>query len=101
MAEARWKRVERETARSMGAERLPNNGRGQPDFLAGPLAAEHKLRASIPQWFMEVVEQARRNAPPGKVAVAILTVPRGRGRKPLRLAILAWDDFLKLYGKGA
>jgi hypothetical protein len=49
MGEARWKRHERQVARALGGERLPNTGRRGPDALAGPWAIEVKTRRPLPQ----------------------------------------------------
>lgn len=94
----RWKRHERETATLLGSVRLPSNGRAQPDIIAGPFAVEHKSRETLPQWLASAIAQAQRNAGDGQTPLLILTTPNGRGRKPTRLVVLDFGDFIDWYG---
>ena len=79
MPDKRWKHLERETARELGAERLPSNGRAQPDIIAGRLAIEHKARQILPKWLLAVWEQATRNARAGQTPLLVLSMPWGTG----------------------
>ena len=94
----RWKRTEREVAHALGTSRLPNTGRAQPDIIAGPFAIEHKMRTTLPRWLLDALAQARRNARPDQTPIVILTHPRGQGRKPLRLVVLAFEDWVAWHG---
>lgn len=54
----RWKQQERTVARVFGGERIPNNGLGQPDVVAGDLTIQVKTRLSLPKWFTDAADQA-------------------------------------------
>ena len=98
MTDKRWKRLERQTARALGSERLPSNGHAQPDIIAGPFSIEHKARQTLPKWLLAAWEQATRNASAGQTPLLVLSMPRGRGRRPLRLAVMALEDFADWHG---
>ena len=90
----RWKRHEREIARLLGGQRLPNNGRGQADVISGSLAVEVKCR-ELPQWLVNALAQAERNAPVGMVPVVVLVDSR-RGVKAKRVAVMDFELFQQL-----
>src|SRR5688500_7408683 len=100
MPDARWKRQEREVAAALGGIRLPNNGRGQPDVLAGDVAAQVKTMQALPAWLTDAVDQATRDAGPAELPVVVLNRVR-QGAKARRLvvvdlgALLAWRDAVK------
>jgi hypothetical protein len=96
MPEARWKRIERQTARLLGAQRLPSSGRPAPDILAGPFCIEHKVRKRLPAWLLQALAQARQTAGPGQIPLVVLAAAPGPGRPIQRLALLALDDLLHL-----
>jgi hypothetical protein len=86
MGDKRWKAHERNVARRLGGHRLPNNGYGQPDVIAGDLALEVKCR-TLPDWLKQALAQAERNAPQGKIPVVVL-VDSQRGVKARRVAVM-------------
>ena len=87
--EARWKVYERQVARALGGERLPNTGRRGPDALAGPWAIEVKTRRSLPRWLLDAIAQAEEGARgTGKMPLVVLTHAPGRGRRVGRYALL-------------
>jgi hypothetical protein len=83
----------------LGTSRLPNSGRGQPDMVAGPLAIEHKSRKSLPQWLVEAVRQAERNAGPDQCPLVVLSQAGGRGRKIERYVVMTLDSFTERFGE--
>lgn len=97
---ADWKRAERHVARMLGTGRIPNSGHAQPDIVAGPFAIEHKCRATLPQWLLDAVLQAERNAGAGQTPLVVLTMPRGRGRQPVRLVVMRFADWVDWHGQG-
>ncbi len=69
MSAQRWKRQERAIAAALGAKRIPNNGAGQPGIRTpGGWVVQVKTRKEIPAWLWAAVDQARRDAGPGKRA---------------------------------
>jgi Holliday junction resolvase len=95
MSEAKWKRCEREVARLLGGERLPNTGRRGPDVVAGPWACEVKLRSRLPLWLERALHQVAVAAEEmGRTPLLVLVCPRGRGRPPLRLAVLRLEALM-------
>jgi hypothetical protein len=89
MSEAKWKRCEREVARLLGGQRLPNTGRRGPDVVAGPWAIEVKTRRTLPQWLLEGIAQAEVGARArGKLPLVVLVHAPGQGRKARRFALL-------------
>jgi hypothetical protein len=87
VSDARWKRHEREIAAALGGIRLPNNGRGQPDIIAGNLAVQVKTRTALPSWLIAAMEQATRDAPAGMVPVVVLSEAT-QGRKSRRYLVM-------------
>lgn len=71
---AQWKEAERRIARLLGGERVSNHALGTrtPDVLTAALAVEVKHRKRLPALVTDALAQARRNAPAGKLAVAVL-----------------------------
>jgi hypothetical protein len=100
MSRSRWKRRERETARLLGTERLPSNGRAQPDIIAGGWAVEHKSRETLPAWLTSALDQAARNAPDGTRPVMVLTAGQGPGRPLRSVVVLRFEDWRPAGGKG-
>lgn len=89
MAEASWKRHEREVARLLGGERQPNTGRRGADVLAGEWAIEVKVRRRLPRWLEEALRQAEGAASAqGRLPLLVLVHARGRGRRARRYAVL-------------
>jgi hypothetical protein len=101
MSEPRWKAHERMIARLLGGQRQPITGRPSPDVLTNQLAVEVKLRSRIPQWLEQAVHQAEVAAKErGLTPLLVIVTPRGRGRPPLRLAILRLDTLVTLTKAG-
>jgi len=99
MSEAKWKRCEREVAKLLGGRRQPNTGRPLPDVLSSWWACEVKLRSRLPQWLLQGLSQAEAAARErGLEPLLVLVSPRGRGRLPLRLAILRLDTLVAIMG---
>jgi hypothetical protein len=69
-----WKHAERRIAAITGGTRVGNQGRhvGAEDVAHDRLSLECKHRAALPTWLHEAMRQAERNAPTGKLAVAVL-----------------------------
>ena len=99
MSESRWKRGEREIARSLGTERLPNNGAGQPDCRAGGFAYQIKTTKELPRWLRAAIEQAERDAGDGERPVVVLNEVR-QGVKAYHLAVVPWDVWTRMAGGG-
>ena len=95
---ARWKRAERATAKLLGTTRIPNNGRGQPDCVAGPFAVEHNLRRQLPAWLWAALAQATRNAGEGQTPIVVLSACGGQGQRTRRVVVLELGDWLALHG---
>ena len=93
MSADRWKRQEREVARALGTQRIPNNGAGQPDIRTpSSWAVQVKTRGELPAWLWAAVDQARRDAGPGERPAVVLSevVPSRRAR---RLVVLDFDEW--------
>lgn len=90
MTASRWTRAEREIARTLGTERLPNSGAGQPDCRAGGVAYQIKTTKALPAWLRDAVAQAARDAGDGERPVVILNEVR-QGVTASRLAVVSWD----------
>ena len=89
MAEPSWKRHERLVARALAGQRQPNTGRRGPDVLTPQWACEVKLRSRLPLWLERAFTQAEAAAEErGLTPLLVIVAPRGRGRRPLRLAVL-------------
>jgi hypothetical protein len=72
----RWKRAAREIAALLGGTRIPNNGYGQPDVIAGRLAVQVKTRTALPGWFLDAVDQSIWDASPDQLPVLIVAHAR-------------------------
>jgi len=89
MGEVRWKVYERQVARLLGGERQPVTGKRGPDVVAGPWCVEVKTKRSLPRWLLAAIGQVEEAArATGKLPLLVLVCPQGRGRPPLRLAVL-------------
>lgn len=87
---SRWKRAERDVARSLGTERLPNIGAGQPDCRAEGFAYQIKTTKALPRWLKDAVEQATRDAGDDERPVVVLNEVRP-GVKAYRLVVVPWE----------
>jgi len=96
VADARWKKQERQVAAMLGVTRNPNNGRRQSDIDVGAFAVEHKARKTLPSWFTDAVAQASASAN-GRTPVVVLTEVR-QGMKARRYVVLRFADWVDLYG---
>ena len=100
VAEPSWKRHERAVARLLGGQRQPNTGRREPDALAGPWAIEVKTRRTLPKWLLAAISQAEDGAKAtGRRPLVVLVRPEGRGRPPLRLAVLPLEALVAWGGE--
>jgi len=92
----RWKGQERQVAKALGGQRVPNNGRGQPDVLApGNLAVQVKTRTTIPGWLWSALDQATRDAAPDETPLVVLSEVTP-GRKARRVVVMDLDAFVAL-----
>ena len=95
MSAQRWKRQEREIARALGAERIPNNGGGQPDIRTpSGWAVQVKTRSELPAWLWAAVDQARRDARLGERPAVVLSEVTP-GKRARRLVVLDFDAWAK------
>lgn len=90
MADKHWKRHEHEMARLLGGVRLPNNGEGQPDVVAGNLAIQVKTRRTAPQWLLDALDQAATDADSDQLPAVVLCLPQ-RGIGTRRLVVFDLD----------
>ncbi len=93
MSAGRWKWHEREIAALLGGVRLLNNGRGQPDVLAGNLAVQVKTTKALPAWLTAAMDQATRDAGAGQLPAVVLSECR-QGRKARRLVLFDLDALI-------
>jgi hypothetical protein len=96
----RWKRHELETARRLGTERNPSNGRRQNDIDAGPWAIEHKStkrpQAFIRKAMHQAVEGAKKR---GEGQTPIVIICAGVGHELERYVVMRFGDFEAWHGK--
>ena len=98
MTDKRWKRHEREIAAAQGVRRIPNTGFSAPDLNTPAFSEQSKVRKSLPQWFVDAMRQAVRDAPEGLTPIVILTSV-SQGRKAERYVVWRFQDFLEWHGK--
>ena len=91
----RWKRQEREIAKLLGTQRLPNSGSGQPGICIAGWAVQIKTRATVPKWLWAALDQAARDAEPGE-RPAVIVSDVVQGRKARRLVLLDFDHWRAL-----
>ena len=96
----RWKRLELETARALGTQRNPSNGRRQNDIDAGPFAIEHKStkrpQAFIRKAMHQAIEGAKKR---GQGQTPIVIIAAGVGHELERYVVFRWQDFLAWHGE--
>jgi hypothetical protein len=101
MAEPAWKRHERQVARALGGERLPNIGRRAPDVLSPSWAVEVKTRRSLPRWLLAAIAQAEEGArASGRLPLLVLVLAPGKGRKARRFALMPLEALVSWRGDG-
>lgn len=89
-----WKKAERRFADILGGKRTGPTGKDSPDITHDTLAPEVKTREELPKWFTECMDQAERNAPPGKTPLVIFHV---KGERYLdALVVLRLKDFIEI-----
>jgi hypothetical protein len=98
MSNSRWKRQERELARVLGTERIPNSGRAGADVKALGWALQVKTRKLLPAWLWAAVDQAQRDAGVGERAAVVLSEV-SQGRRARRLVVLDFDTWRGLLGE--
>ncbi len=97
VAEASWKRRERQVARLLGGERQPNSGRRWADVIAGAWAVEVKSRRGLPRWLLQAMAQAEDAAKEtGRLPLVVLVHAPGRGRKVRCYALLPLEGLTSL-----
>lgn len=93
---SRWKRHERESAKIIGGERQPSNGKRQEDISHPIFAIEQKERKTVPSWWTEAMSQLE-HVDPTKIPVLVfIHAPNIKGKKLQRYAILKLEDLAKL-----
>jgi hypothetical protein len=93
---ARWKAHERETARILGGERQPSNGKRQVDIEHPLFFIEHKARKGMPDWMRQAFSQVA-DCPPGKLPLVVFVhAPALPGVHVERYAIMRLGDFAEL-----
>ncbi len=101
MAEARWKRHERQVARALGGERAPVSGRPSPDALTERWAVEVKVRRVLPRWLTTALSQVEAGArASGRLPLLVLVHSPGRGRKARRFAVMPLEELVALLSEG-
>jgi hypothetical protein len=94
---SRWKRHEREVAEQLGVRRNPNSGEGRADIDAPPFSIQHKLHAkSLPAWFTEAMEQAKRDAGCDDIPVVVHSLSQ-KGKPTQRWVVMEWEGFHSCY----
>lgn len=95
----RWKRHELESAKALGTERNPSNGRRQNDIDAGPWAIEHKStkrpQAFIRKAMKQAVEGAKKR---GQGQTPIVVICAGFGHELERYVVFRFADFVEWHG---
>lgn len=86
----RWKQQERVVALILEGQRIPNNGEGQPDVIAGPLDVQVKTKLSMPAWFTHAVAQAVRDTSEGQQHATVFCVVN-QGKKTKRYLVFDMD----------
>ena len=92
-----WKRTETAVAALLGGERIPVSGRprgDQPDVRHDTLSVEVKLRASLPGWLTDAMNQATAASRDGRIPLVVLH-PKG-GRHADDLAVVRLSDVAAL-----
>lgn len=99
MADKTWKKAEREVAARIGGVRTANHALGlkTPDCESDWLSVEVKHRKTLPAWLVGALDQARRNAAPGKLAIAVLH--QAGQRYDDALVVLRLSDFVDWFGE--
>lgn len=91
-----WKNHERQTAKDLGTQRQPSNGRRAADILTDRFFIEHKQRKTVPEWWKKAIEQLK-PCPPHQIPLLVFALAPGvPGVKVQKYAILRWQDFLEL-----
>jgi hypothetical protein len=99
MAEAKWKRAERQVAAIVGGVRVPNVGKAAPDVICRRWCIEVKLRSRLPLWLERGLSQAEGAAKErGLAPLLVIVTPEGRGRRAKRLAVLPLEVLSNLAG---
>lgn len=100
MSDKTWKHAERAVARRIGGERLSNHALGlrTPDCESDWLSVEVKHRKALPSWLLDALGQARTNATPGKLPVAVLH--QAGQRYDDALVVVRLSDFVDWFGDG-
>lgn len=89
---SRWKGHERAIAVLLDGKRLPNNGFGQPDVVAGVLAVQVKTKRVVPKWLTDAVNQSIRDADPEQQPVVV--VVHARAGLPAKRYLIADLDYI-------
>ena len=89
---SRWKGWERVVATLLDGKRLPNNGFGQPDVIAGNLAVQVKTKRTVPKWLTDAVDQSIRDADLNQQPVVV--VVHARAGLPSKRYLIADLDFI-------
>jgi len=97
MRSDKGRRQEREIARSLGVERLPNDGRRHNDAETVCFGIEAKARKRLPKLVTDGMAQCERACSPGKTPILVLAEV-SQGRKAERYVVLRLKDFVDWFG---
>jgi hypothetical protein len=93
-----WKATERATARLLGGERVPINGRGSaPDVEHDHLSIEVKHRRVMPQWIKDALDQAVA-ASDGRQRLPIVVVHEHAKRHLDDVVMVSMRDWIDWFG---
>lgn len=96
MADAAWKRTERELARDVGTERIPVTGeRAGADFVAGGYAYQVKRRRTIPQEWRAALAGIEGTAVKTKRRGVLVVRDHGT-RRDRSFVVVSWETWRRL-----
>lgn len=96
MTDKSWKASERSIARRLGGRRVGCTGRNTEDVAHCWLSVECKSRRRLPTWLKAALQQAKVNAPAGRLPLVVLHQVGQRHDGDLVLLSLA--DFEEWFG---
>ena len=99
MASRAWKEAEKGVAGLLGGRRVSNTKLGlrSADAETPAYSVEVKSRKDLPNWLVNAVGQAHRNAAPGKLPLVVLH--QVGCRRMNDLVIVRMDEFIEWFGE--
>ncbi|MDD3494258.1 MAG: hypothetical protein PHZ19_12260 [Candidatus Thermoplasmatota archaeon] len=98
MATRYWKEHEKRTSKAFGGRRVSSPWRKGPDSEGDWYVAECKARKLLPQWLVNAVMQAVRDAKDGQLPIAVLHQKHQRSENDL--VVMRRRDFEAWFGNG-